>query len=100
MIISLIQILLGIGLLCTANWIGKHSYSLGYTELPLFVRREEAPAYNVLIRVFIPIVYLIITSSILYYFHPARFVHDFYWVNFYYIAFRLLYNLATNRADL
>jgi hypothetical protein len=46
MIISLIQILLGIGLLCTVNWIGKHSYSLGYTELPLFVRREEAPAFN------------------------------------------------------
>jgi hypothetical protein len=100
MIIILIQILLGIGLFCTANWIGKHSYSLGYTELSLFVRREEAPAFNVLIRVFIPIVYLIITSSILYYFHLDRFVHDFYWVNFYYIVFRFLYNLATNRTDL
>lgn len=98
--IFLFQVLLGIGLFCTVNWIGKHSYSLGYMELSLFVRREEAPAFNVLIRVFIPIVYLIITSSILYYFHLDQLVHDFYWVNIYYILFRLFYNLVTNRATL
>jgi hypothetical protein len=100
MSVLLIQVLLGIGLFCTVNWIGKHSYSLGYMEISLFVRREEAPAFNILIKVFIPIVYLIITSSLLYYLNLDRFVKDFYWVNFYYIVFRLLFNLVTNRAAL
>jgi hypothetical protein len=98
--IFIFQVLLGIGLFCTVNWIGKHSYSLGYMELSLFVRREEAPAFNVLIRVFIPIVYLIITSSIIYYLNLDQFVRDFYLVNIYYIIFRLLHNIVTNRATL
>lgn len=100
MCIFLVQFLFGIGLFFTVNLIGKHSYSLGYMEMSLFVRKEEAPAFNVLIRVFIPIVYLIITSSILYYLNFDRFVQDFYWVNIHYIVFRLIFNLVTNRGAL
>ena len=62
------QIFLGIGLFFLINWIGKHSYSIGYIEISMFVKTEEAPALNFLIRVLTPVVYIIIVSTILYYF--------------------------------
>ena len=95
--ILLIQIVLGIGLFFLINWIGKHSYSIGYMEISIFVKTEEAPALNFLIRVLTPIAYLIIVSATLYYFHLDKYVWNIYLVNIYYIIFRLLFNLMTNR---
>lgn len=79
------------------NWIGKHSYSIGYMEISIFVKTEEAPALNFLIRVLTPIVYIIIVSTTLYHFGLDKFVCNVYLVNIYYILFRLIFNLATNR---
>jgi hypothetical protein len=93
----LVQIILGIGLFFLINWIGKHSYSIGYMEISIFVKTEEAPALNFIIRVLSPIVYIIIVSSGLYYFGLDKFVCNIYLVNIYYILFRLIFNLATNR---
>jgi hypothetical protein len=95
--ILLIQILLGIGLFFLINWIGKHSYSIGYMEISIFVKTEEAPALNFLIRVLTPVVYIIIVSTILYYFGLDKYVWNIFLVNIYYIIFRLLFNLLTNR---
>lgn len=95
--ILLIQILLGIGLFFLINWIGKHSYSIGYMEISIFVKTEEAPALNFLIRVLTPIVYIIIASTILYYFGLDKYVWNIYLANIYYILFRLFFNLITNR---
>ena len=95
--ILLFQIILGIGLFFIINWIGKHSYSIGYMEISIFVKTEEAPALNFLIRVLTPIVYIIIASATLYYFHLDSYVVGIYLVNVYYIAFRLIFNLLTNR---
>ena len=95
--ILLIQIILGIGLFFLINWIGKHSYSIGYMEISIFVKTEEAPALNFLIRVLTPIVYIIIVSTSLYYFGLDKFVWNIYLVNVYYILFRLIFNLVTNR---
>lgn len=95
--ILIVHIIFGIGLFFLINWIGKHSYSLGYMEISIFVKTEEAPALNFLIRVLTPIVYLIIISSTLYYFRLDKFVWNIYLVNIYYILFRLIFNLATNR---
>jgi hypothetical protein len=95
--ILLIQILLGIGLFLLINWIGKHSYSIGYMEISIFVKTEEAPALNFLIRVLTPVVYIIIVSTILYYFGLDKYVWNIFLVNVYYIVFRLLFNLLTNR---
>lgn len=95
--ILLAHIILGIGLFFLINWIGKHSYSIGYMEISMFVKTEEAPALNFLIRVLTPIVYIIITSTTLYYFGLDKYVWNIYLVNIYYIVFRLLFNLATNR---
>lgn len=95
--IILVQIILGILLFFIINWIGKHSYSIGYMEISIFVRTEEAPALNFLIRVLTPVVYIIIVSTILYYLNLDRYVWNIFLVNIYYIIFRLLFNLFTNR---
>lgn len=95
--ILLAHIILGVGLFFLINWIGKHSYSIGYMEISVFVKTEEAPALNFLIRVLTPIVYIIIVSTTLYYFGLDKYVWNIYLVNIYYIIFRLLFNLATNR---
>lgn len=70
---------------------------MGYMEISIFVKTEEAPALNFLIRVLTPIVYVIIISAFLYYLGLDRFVVNIYLVNIYYIIFRLLFNLITNR---
>jgi hypothetical protein len=95
--ILLVHIILGVGLFFLINWIGKHSYSIGYMEISIFVKTEEAPALNFLIRVLTPIVYIIIVSTSLYYFGLDKFVWNIYLVNIYYILFRLIFNLVTNR---
>ncbi|WP_276975166.1 hypothetical protein [Flavobacterium filum] len=95
--ILLVHIILGVGLFFLINWIGKYSYSIGYMEISIFVKTEEAPALNFLIRVLTPIVYIIIISTGLYYFGLDKFVWNIYLVNIYYILFRLIFNLATNR---
>ena len=94
------QLIFGILLFFIINWIGKHSYSIGYLEISIFVKTEEAPALNFLIRVLTPVVYLIIVSTILYYFNLDRFVVNIFLVNIYYVIFRLLFNLFTNRGRL
>lgn len=90
----------GILLFFIINWIGRHSYSIGYMQISLFVRVEEAPAFNFLIRVLTPIVYIIILSAVLYYFGLDHFVTNIYLVNVSYIIFRLFFNLATGRGKL
>jgi len=98
--VIVIQILLGVNLFFIINWIGKHSFSVGYVEISLFVLNEDSPAINFLIRVLTPIVYILITSAILYAIHLDRFVYNFYLVNIYAIVFRLLFNLITQRGAL
>src|SRR5690606_14030432 len=98
--IFLVQLSLGILLFFLINWIGKHSYSIGYMEISIFVKAEEAPALNFLIRVLTPLVYIIIVSAILYNFTLDKYVTNIYLVNIYYIVFRLIFNLATNRGKL
>ena len=95
--ITIVQIIFGIILFFIINWIGKHSYSIGYIEISMFTKDEEAPALNFLIRVLTPIVYIIIISTILYSIGLDKYVLNIFWVNVYYVAFRLLFNIATNR---
>lgn len=95
--IHLIQIIFGIILFFLINWIGKHSYSVGYMQISMFLKVEEAPAFNFLFRVISPIVYLFIVSAILYKVGLDRFVTNVYFVSIYYVVFRLIFNLLTNR---
>lgn len=95
--VVLVQVLLGIILFFIINWIGKHSYSIGYMSISIFVRVEESPAFNFLVRVLTPVVYIILLSALLYSLTLDKFVINFYLVNIYYILFRLGFNLITGR---
>lgn len=95
--IVLVHVLLGILLFILINWIGRHSYSIGYMEVSLLVKEEESPAFNFVFRILSPVVYLFLTSAILYSLSLDRYVSDIYLVSLYYIIFRLTFNLITNR---
>ena len=96
----IVQLLLGILLFFIINWIGKHSYSIGYMEISLFVKAEEAPAFNYAMRVVTPIVYILIVSAIFYYLKLDVYTLNIYMVNVYYIIYRLLFNIFTGRGRL
>lgn len=95
--IIVVQFTFSVFLFFLINWIGKHSYSIGYMEISLFVKDEEAPALNFLLRVLTPVVYIIIVSTILYHFGMDKMVNKIYLINIYYLLFRLVFNLATGR---
>jgi hypothetical protein len=92
-----IQFGLGVLLFLIINWIGKHSYSIGYMSISVFAKVEEAPAFNFVIRVLTPVIYIIVTASVFYALKLDKYVNNFYLVNVYYILFRLLFNLFTGR---
>jgi hypothetical protein len=95
--IFLVQFSFAIILFILINWIGKQSYSIGYLSMSLFVKADEAPAFNFVIRVLSPIVYIIIISTLLYQFRLDQFVNNIYLVCIYYVVIRLVFNLITNR---
>ncbi|MDD5258352.1 MAG: hypothetical protein PHD29_00070 [bacterium] len=82
------------------NIIGKQSYSKGYMELSIFMKADEAPMFNFIYRIFSPVVYIIIISVILYALSMDIYVNSIYLISVYYVAFRLLFNLALGRAKL
>jgi len=92
-----VHFILGVLLFFIINWIGKHSYSIGYMQISMFLKEEEAPAFNFLFRIISPIVYLFIVSAILYKIGLDSFVANAYFISIYYVLFRLVFNLITNR---
>ena len=98
--IILVQLFLGILLFFLINWVGKHSFSVGYVEITLFTNNEEAPAFNFLIRVLSPLIYILITAALLYAVNLDEYVNNFYLVNIYYIVFRLVFNLINSSCGL
>lgn len=95
--IHILHFILGVLLFFIINWIGRHSYSIGYMQISMFLKVEEAPAFNFLFRIISPLVYIFITSAILYKIGLDVFVTNIYFVSIYYILFRLAFNLFTNR---
>ena len=79
------------------NWIGKYSISIGYIQMSMLVKEDEAPAFNFLLRILSPIVYLVIISALLYKLELDNYVYNIYNVSIMYIIIRLLVNLITNR---
>lgn len=68
--------------------------------MSLFVKEEEAPAFNFLVRVLTPIAYLFVIAAILYTLKLDEYVYKIYLVNIYYILIRLIINIITNRYKL
>jgi len=95
--IHILHFTLGIILFFIINWIGRHSYSVGYMQISMFLKVEEAPAFNFLFRIISPIIYLFIISVTLYKIGLDKYVINVYFISIYYVIFRLVFNLITNR---
>jgi len=94
----LFHIALAIFLFYAINWIGGHSSGYKYAQLSIFVRTDEAPAFNFILRTFSPAIFVVLVSTVLYIAHFDRAIHGIWLVAAYYFAFRLLYNLLLGRA--
>lgn len=79
---------------------GYASAGAGYQQISLFAKAEYAPAHNTLYRVLSPIVFLLVTASVLYAVSLDRFVAGYWRVTVFYFAWRWLFNIALERARL
>jgi hypothetical protein len=89
---------LAVSLFYLINWLGRHS--AGYVALSVFVRGDEAPALNFMLRVCSPTVYIILVGSLLYAVGMDQLVHNLHFAVLYYLVFRLLWNILWERARL
>ncbi|MEA3393595.1 MAG: hypothetical protein U9R55_03075 [Pseudomonadota bacterium] len=96
--VAAVHLLLAIGLFLTINWIGRHSHSLGYISLGLFVRRDEAPAFNLALRLLGPVVFITIVAAIFYAVGLDSYVQDIWQVTLYYFAGRATFNVLMGRS--
>jgi hypothetical protein len=95
--IFVVQFALSIILFLITNWIGKNATFMGYTSISFVAEEEGLIASNYLIRVASPLVYLIVISTIFYYFGLDNYVKDFYFVSIYYVSIRIVFNIVMGR---
>lgn len=95
--VVLVHIILAVVLFYLVNWLGRHSYALGYVEISVFMTTEDAPAMNYLFRVLAPVVYLVVVSTAMLAAGVGRLVDNVYCVSAYYIAIRVAHNILHNR---
>jgi len=93
-----LHIALAVFLFYAVNWIGKHSSGYGYRHLSIFVRSDEAPAFNFILKTLTPAVFVVVVAAASYTFHFDKVVPGIWRVAIFYFAFRLLYNLILSRA--
>lgn len=93
LLIIIIHIFLAVVLFFSFNLLGQYSPStFGYYQLTTFLETEEAPAFNFVIRVLTPTVYIVLISALLYSLKLDRFTSNIYLVSAYYVMFRALFN--------
>jgi len=97
-VITILHIVLAVLLFYAVNWIGKHSSAYGYLQLSLFVRSDQAPAFNFILKTFTPSVFIILVAAASYSLHFDKIVSGIWLVAVYYFGFRLFYNLVLGRA--
>lgn len=96
--IHLVHLILALMLFGAINWIGSHAKPSGYISLSVFVKKDEAPAFNFLFRVFGPIVFVVLAAAIFYWLNWDGLVEGIWRVVLYHLACRLAFNLLLNRA--
>ena len=89
-----LHLVLAILLFYLINLIGQRSVTLGYVSVSLYMQQETSPAFNFVLRVISPTVYLIVVASLFYALNLDIFVKNLYLVTAYYILFRLAYNVT------
>lgn len=100
MSIAAVHIVLAICFFYILNWIGQHTVSLGYVQLSIFARQDEAPAFNFILRTASPVVFIIVVSAIMYAVGADNLVRGIWHVVLFYYIFRAIFNIAFGRARL
>ena len=80
---------LAIILFLIQNWIGSRAYSVGYIKFSLLDDKDEALAVNYVIKVFGPVIFLILTVAIFQYSKLTALNSEIINVIYYYLAIRL-----------
>ncbi len=80
------------------NWIGSRSYSKGYIRFSLLDDKNEALSLNFVLKVFGPIVYLIIVVAIFQYLNNTEITNNIINVVYYYLGIRILFIFLYERA--
>ncbi|MCX6165997.1 MAG: hypothetical protein NTU73_14240 [Ignavibacteriae bacterium] len=80
------------------NWFGKKAKGIGYTEITIFIQKEDNPAFNFIYRVLFPSVFLILISSSIKSINNERYIYDIYLVTIYSFLIRIIYNILSGRA--
>jgi hypothetical protein len=79
------------------NWIGKLAQASGYLALDIYLKRDDAPAFNFVFRVIGPVVFVIFAACLLYIAGLDQFVQNIWLVIVYQFVFRLGFNLSFGR---
>lgn len=95
--IAIIDFFLGGILFFLINWIGSHSYPIGYTKLSLYPQTDKYLGFNFILKVVGPIIYLIVVASLFYRLGLDHLVTDIYLINVYYVFIRIVMVIITNK---
>lgn len=89
--------LLAILLFVITNWLGKYSENLGYNKIDFIIDKEDSIAFNFVFKILTSVVFIIIISSILYYFKLDNYTKNIFIITFYEVFFRFLFNIFMDR---
>jgi hypothetical protein len=80
------------------NWLGHSAAWFGYQELTAFAHNDDdAPAFNVVLRIAAPIVFVILIAAAFYGIGKDHWVHNIYDVVILYFVVRFAFNLIRGR---
>jgi hypothetical protein len=88
-----IHLIVGFVIFFVVNWIGKHSTQIGYDFLNSVTEPENAPGFNLIFRIFTPVVVLILISAGLYAAGFDEKTENIHRAIFYYITIRVIFNI-------
>ena len=94
----IVHIALAVILFFVQNWVGSKSYAKGYIRFSLLDEYDEALSLNYVIKVFGPIVFLILSVAIFQYLKLNHFISNIINVIYYYIAIRVILIFIYERA--
>lgn len=82
--IIIIDILLSVFLFFIIKFIGSLSYSWGYSSLSDIQQEDNSLAYNAIIRIFSPVVFIVIVSIVFYKIQLGFLIENIWFVSLYY----------------
>lgn len=97
MTIAIIDFFLGAVLFFLINWIGSHSYPIGYTKLSLYPQTDKYLGFNFILKVVGPIIYLIVIASVFYRLGLDYLIIDIYLISVYYVIIRIVMIIITDK---